>query len=122
MLSALCISPIDSNSIKILSGEVRFIRGYYYFNLVRFFGGVPIVKLCQMDQKLPILIRHWNPGKWCNMYYKDIIPDMQYAMNTLRLKGQSVIGRITKGTAESMLAKVYMYLKNWHELTADLKT
>ena len=42
-LAALASSPMDSNSKKILVAEVRFIRGYYYFNLVRFFGGVPIV-------------------------------------------------------------------------------
>jgi hypothetical protein len=49
-----------------------------------------------------------------NVYYKEIIPDLQYAVNTLGLKSQSVLGRINKGIAESMLSKVYLYLQNWH--------
>ena len=36
---------------------------------------------------------------------------MQYAVSTLGLKTQSVLGRINKGIAESMLAKVYLYLQ-----------
>ena len=114
-LAALASSPMDSNSKKILTAEVRFIRGYYYFNLVRFFGGVPIVitvpdgpKAADADTSLV------TRESVVNVYYKEIIPDMQYAVSTLGLKTQSVLGRINKGIAESMLAKVYLYLQNWH--------
>ena len=34
-------STIDENTKNRLIGEARFLRGLYYFNLVRFFGGVP---------------------------------------------------------------------------------
>src|SRR5580698_7608854 len=32
-LSALSVAALDSATVKRLSGEMRFIRGYYYFNL-----------------------------------------------------------------------------------------
>ena len=113
-LAALASSPMDSNSKKILVAEVRFIRGYYYFNLVRFFGGVPIVTTVPdgpkaADADTSLITRE----SVVNVYYKEIIPDMQYAVSTLGLKTQSVLGRINKGIAESMLAKVYLYLQNW---------
>jgi starch-binding outer membrane protein, SusD/RagB family len=114
-LAALASSPMDSNSKKTLTAEVRFIRGYYYFNLVRFFGGVPIVTAVPdgpkaADADTSLITRE----SVVNVYYKEIIPDMQYAVTTLGLKTQSVLGRINKGIAESMLAKVYLYLQNWH--------
>ena len=34
-------SAIDAATKNRLLGEARFLRGLYYFNLVRFFGGVP---------------------------------------------------------------------------------
>src|SRR5580704_11485120 len=42
-LKALATAAIDSNSKIELTAEVRFIRGYLYFNLVRMFGGVPLI-------------------------------------------------------------------------------
>ncbi len=42
-LNALDVAPLDSPTVRRLRGEVLFIRAYYYFNLVRFFGGVPII-------------------------------------------------------------------------------
>ena len=42
-LKALETAKVDSITKKRWIGEVRFLRGYYYFNLVRYFGGVPAV-------------------------------------------------------------------------------
>jgi starch-binding outer membrane protein, SusD/RagB family len=113
-LVSLATAPMDSLTRKTLTAEVRFIRGYYYFNLVRFFGGVPIVttvpsgpKAADADTSLV------TRASVANVYNNVIIPDIQYAMNNLGLKSQSVLGRINKGIAESMLAKVYLYLQNW---------
>jgi starch-binding outer membrane protein, SusD/RagB family len=48
-----------------------------------------------------------------DVYNNVIIPDLQYALANLPLKAQATVGRITKGAAETLLAKVYMYQKNW---------
>ncbi|MGB4960963.1 MAG: RagB/SusD family nutrient uptake outer membrane protein, partial [Saprospiraceae bacterium] len=42
-LKALETAQVAEEVKKRWIGEVRFIRGYYYFNLVRYFGGVPAV-------------------------------------------------------------------------------
>jgi starch-binding outer membrane protein, SusD/RagB family len=124
-INALSVAPLDSNSVRTLTGEMRFIRAYYYFNLVRFFGGVPIVlyvptspQAANTDSTLV------TRAPADSVYLKVIIPDLQYAVNHLPLK-PAATGRITKGAAEAMLAKVYMYQPqpNWQQvqsLTQDI--
>ncbi len=119
-LNAIAVASFDSTTAKTLRGEVLFIRGYYYFNLVRFFGGVPIVTYVPNGPRAAVsdttLVTRATAA---DIYNKVIIPDLQYAVANLPLKGQTPTGRITKGAAETLLAKVNMYLKNWQQV-ADL--
>jgi starch-binding outer membrane protein, SusD/RagB family len=58
-----------------------------------------------------------------DVYNKAILPDLQFAVANLPLKGATDVGRATKGAAETLLAKVDLYLKNWKEadsLTQDV--
>lgn len=123
-LDALGKAALDSATVRRLSAEVRFIRGYYYFNLARFFGSVPVVLSVPSGPKAAVsdstLITRASVN---DVYNKVIIPDLQYAMNNLPLRSQASAGRITRGAAETLLAKVYMYLKNWQQvltLTQDV--
>jgi hypothetical protein len=125
-LNAIATAAFDSATARTLRGEMRFIRGYYYFNLVRFFGGVPIVlyvpngpRAANSDSTLV------TRASLSDVYNNVIIPDLQYAMAYCPLKGQAVSGRITRGAAETLLAKVYMYQQpaNWQKvdsLTSDV--
>ena len=110
-LNALSIANLDSATVRQLRAEVLFIRGYYYFNLVRFFGGVPIVTYVPDGPTAAISDKSLvTRATVADVYNKVIIPDLTYSMNNLPLKSKAVVGRINKGAAESMLAKVYMYL------------
>ncbi len=50
--------------------------------------------------------------------YDSIVQDLQYAIKHLPMKGQASVGHATKGAAQSMLAKVNMYLNNWTQVKA----
>ena len=123
-LNALAITPLDSATAKRLRGEMLFIRAYYYFNLVRFFGGVPIVTYVPNGPQAAVSDTTLETrANVLDVYNNVIIPDLQYGVNNLPLKGQTATGRITKGAAETLLAKVYMYLRNWDQvksLTMDV--
>ncbi len=43
-LDRIKTSSLSESKIKSLSAEVRFIRAYYYFDLVRKYGGMPIIQ------------------------------------------------------------------------------
>jgi len=126
-LIALSSANLDSATVRQLRAEVLFIRGYYYFNLVRFFGGVPIVTYVPTDPRAANSDKSLVTRASVNdIYNKVIIPDLTYSLNNLPLKNSATVGRITKGAAETMLAKVYMTLAStnnnnaadWQQVTS----
>ncbi|MGI4871996.1 MAG: RagB/SusD family nutrient uptake outer membrane protein [Janthinobacterium lividum] len=94
-------------------GEVRFLRGYFYFNLVRLFGGVPLLN------GVPSAADANNPALQTRASVADtytfIINDLQFAVDNLPAKGATDVGRATKQAAQSMLAKVYLYQQNYQK-------
>lgn len=90
-----------------LLGEAYFLRGFYYFQLVRVFGGVPLVHdvLDSSDKWL-------QPRATAAQVYESIISDFKKAEKSLYEKDKYAIedlGRATKGAACAMLCKVYLY-------------
>lgn len=124
-IQALKTAAIDEEEKVRLMGEVRFIRGYIYFNLVRMFGGVPLVLRVPKDAQDANSDPSFQTRAPIAVVYDSIERDMQFAIDNLPLKSQSVKGHVNKGTAQAMLAKVYMYQGNWpkvHELTSEVIT
>jgi len=115
-------SALPAAEVTTQTAEMRFIRAYLYFNLVRMFGGVPLVLTVPtgpQNQDSVFYVRATDSA----IYNQVIIPDLRFAVANLPLKSAQPVGRATKGAAETLLAKVDMYLKNWQEcdsLTADV--
>jgi starch-binding outer membrane protein, SusD/RagB family len=105
---------IDSSntleSTKMLAmAEARFLRGYYYFMMVRFFGNVPIV-----DTVLANVSASNLPQSTPSQVYAFIEKDLQFAAMNLPLTWDAnFVGRATSGAANGLLAKMYLYEKNW---------
>jgi hypothetical protein len=95
-----------------LIGEAKFLRAFYYFNLVRVFGGVPKIDKVYDDSNISELSNAFVRASEDEIYGL-IISDLEAAVAALPAKPASVLGRATKGAAQSLLAKVYMYRKNW---------
>lgn len=122
-LDILNKASFDAAIVKRLKGEVSYLRGMYYFNLVRLFGGVPkIVTIPGVkDFQSDSLVTRVSKEE----IYTLIISDLQFAVDNLPVKGNgnTQVGRANKAAAEGMLAKVYMYQQNWqkvYDLTADV--
>jgi tetratricopeptide (TPR) repeat protein len=94
-------------------GEVRFLRGLYYFNLVRFFGGVP--KVIRVPDPAEGNSDEFQTRATADEIYQVILEDLQFAADNLPLKGATPVGRATKGAAQSYLAKVYLYRKDFQK-------
>ena len=104
-------STFDASVKNRLIGEVRFLRGLYYFNLVRMFGGVP--KVIRVPDPSEGNSDEFQTRANKEEIYQVILDDLNFAADNLPLKGATPQGRATKGAAQSYLAKVYMYQKNW---------
>jgi starch-binding outer membrane protein, SusD/RagB family len=122
-LQALATASIDTVTKVELMAEVRFIRGYLYFNLVRMFGGVPIILRVPKDATDANTDPAFQTRATDSAVYNTLILDLQFAVDHLPLKAAAQVGHATKGTAEGILAKVYMYQKQWKkcfDLTNDI--
>ncbi|RDC55068.1 RagB/SusD family nutrient uptake outer membrane protein [Pedobacter chinensis] len=88
--------------------EARFLRAYAYFNLVRFYGRVPLIdKVLAVDQ--------YNvPQSTPAQIYAFIESDLQFAAANLPVSwDKKFVGRSSKGMANGLLAKVYLTQQKW---------
>ncbi|MGV3547271.1 MAG: RagB/SusD family nutrient uptake outer membrane protein, partial [Pedobacter sp.] len=89
--------------------EARFMRGYAYFMLVRFFGRVPIVEKFSGGPNSTN-----TPQSTPAQVYAFIESDLQFAAANLPVSWPSkFVGRLTKAAANGILAKVYLTQQKW---------
>ena len=106
-------SPKISDAKKTqYKGEAHFLRGLYYFNLVRLFGDVPWI---DKQQTASDDLQVSRTSK--DIVYQHIIDDFSDAASMLPAVYENTtdIGRATKGAAFGLLAKVYLTLKRYNE-------
>jgi starch-binding outer membrane protein, SusD/RagB family len=115
-LLALITASIDETQKRQLIAEVKFLRGYLYFNLVRMYGGVPLVVRVPKDETDANTDPAFQTRANVEIIFDTIISDLQYAAANLPLKSAYPVGHANKGAAQSMLAKVYMYLQDWQKV------
>ncbi|WP_160710805.1 RagB/SusD family nutrient uptake outer membrane protein [Chitinophaga solisilvae] len=109
LLEGLSASKNVSVSLrKQLYGEGLTIRAFCYFELVNFFGEVPL--LLTTDVKANAVA----PRNAAAAIYKQLIADLTAARDSL---GDAYVSadraRINKSTATALLARVYLYTSNW---------
>lgn len=99
-----------------LIAEASFLRALYYFNLVRFYGDVPLtLRLDKLEDAL--IVR--SPKK---DVYNQIIKDLQFAETNLPKKyGSTDLGRATSGAAKILLGKVYLTMQEFQKSADKLK-
>jgi tetratricopeptide (TPR) repeat protein len=100
--------PMDEAIKKQYLAEAKFLRGYYYFNLVKTFGDVPLVLTSKLEA--------YDLARTSKQQvYDQIVKDLTEAADVLPLASKYVAadrGKVTKGAAQAYLGKVYLYLKN----------
>lgn len=112
------ILPDDDMSLSLkerLIAEAKTLRAFYYFRLVRVFGGVPKVTRTLSPSEYVM------PRAPKDTIYNFIYNDLLTAIPNLWLKGQYApedLGRVTKGTAQAILMKAYLYNSKWEDARA----
>lgn len=98
-------------------GEARFLRALYYFNLVRQFGGVPLVTNPVTSQEAVDIPRSSEDA-----VYQQIIEDLSIAIQQLE-NAESVReeGRVNTEAAMALLGKVYLTRHQYQDAISSLK-
>ncbi|GAB3316094.1 RagB/SusD family nutrient uptake outer membrane protein [Larkinella ripae] len=117
-LEKLATSTLDAAVKGPIEGQLKFIRGYFYFNLVQYFGDVVLVTstLDKPDAAFD-LARSPQAEIWAQ-----VEKDLKEAVALLPATypaGQS--GRITKGAALGMLGKAQLTQKKYADAVTTLK-
>lgn len=107
----------DFEGKEVLLGEARFLRAYYNFELVKWFGAIPI----KPEGRFVVGDEQTIPRAPVADVYALIEADLQVAVSNLAYTAPQV-GRVTKGAAEALLGKVYLYQDKFTEAAAILES
>lgn len=111
------VPGIDMNAaLKArMLGEAKFIRAWFYYNLVTIFGDVPLVDHTLAPSEY-MMARAPKAEIWAL-----IEQDLTEAAAALPLRSEYAaadLGRITKGAAQGLLARVYLFQGKWADAKA----
>jgi starch-binding outer membrane protein, SusD/RagB family len=110
---------IDQAKKNQIRGEAEVLRALAYFNLVRLYGGVPVV-LARFEK----IDDSYKKGRnTVDEVYAQVITDLKDAQTLLvtnRNTGDNS-GRADKGIATSLLGNVYLTQKKFAEAAAEFK-
>lgn len=95
--------------------ETRFLRAYYHFELVKWFGGIPM----KGDEMFVIGDEKVIPRSPVEEVYAAIEQDLIFASENLSPVAPEV-GRVTQGAAYALLGKVYLYQNKFQQAATAL--
>ncbi len=110
--------PFSDDTLKErFKGEMKFLRAFGHFHLVRLFGEIPL-HLVAVEGPT----NAFSEKSSVDEVYTAIIQDLKDASNTLPVKyGSGDVGRVTKGAALTMLGDVYLTLKQYSDAVTALQ-
>jgi starch-binding outer membrane protein, SusD/RagB family len=100
----------DFEGKEMMIGEIRFLRAYYHFELVKWFGPIPI----KGDERFKLGDETTIPRSPVSDVYNHIEDDLIYAISVLPVTPVET-GRATKGAAQALLGKAYLYQEKFQD-------
>lgn len=100
------------------TAEAQFFRAYHYFNLIRLYGGVPIVTEPITTPEASAEPRRQPVDA---VYSEVIIPDLEASIGALPDQ-PAQFGRVSSGAARMLLAKAHMWREEWAAAEEQLRS
>jgi hypothetical protein len=92
-------------------GEAKFLRAYFYFNLVNIYGEIPL----KLSPPLNLSVINVPKSPVADVYAQ-IQNDLTDASKVLSKSYSGAdVGRVTKGAAFGLLAKAHLYQQHWSD-------
>ena len=108
-------SSLLSTLKPVRMGEVCFLRALYLWKIVETWGGV---HLSTEEMQIPSPTASKYPVE---AFYEQINKDLDFAINNLPVTA-SEYGRVTKGAAEALSARMYLFQKDYAKALAFAKS
>lgn len=108
ILSRIDNVDFDAEVKKNLKGQALFLRAFAYLELARYFGKAPLHLEPVASRDAAAL-----PLTDAAVLYDQVEKDAKEAAGLLPVKSKQTAGRVTSGTANMLLADLYMLKKDW---------
>lgn len=116
LLANLSTCGLDDATLAQYTAECEFLRAYYYFRLVRWFGNVPL-----FTSAMTLDMAYSTPQATPEQVYTQIEADLNAAIPNLPLTVSGAnLGRASQGEALALLGKVYLYDKKYDSAAIEL--
>ena len=112
------ISDLNDGDKARYIAEVKFLRAYYYFDLVRLFKNVPLITEAIPTSQI-YTIKQAKPEDIYAQIEKDLTDAIGESNLPNTVPASSEGGRVTKGAAKALLGKVYLYEQKWSDAAAQ---
>lgn len=109
----------DASKKERLIAEAKFLRAYFYFELVKNFGGVPIIDGFLLPEEVSGITRSSTEDVYA-LIEQDLI-DASAILPQRSEYSASEMGRATRGAALGMLGKAYLYQGKFEKAKETLK-
>lgn len=103
---------VDKDVVNNAIGEAYFMRATAYFYLVRLWGPVPIIEN-NLDYSNDPYINTNPESDIYQLITSDYLAAIDLLKDKIRGTNYGENGRVSKGSAKAMLAKVYLYQKDY---------
>lgn len=110
-------NKIDFEGKTQIIAEARFLRAYYQFELVKWFGGIPM----KGDARFKLGDETKIPRSSVQEVYAVIEADLIFAVANLSPTAAHK-GRVTKGAAQALLGKAYLYQNKFPQAATTLES
>jgi starch-binding outer membrane protein, SusD/RagB family len=107
LIEKLPAAQISESAKKVLTGEARFIRAYYYFSMVKRYGGIPIIATVQNYTPGADVKQFEVPRNTEKEVYDFIAADLDEA--AALLPDTHVKGRANKYAALALKSRAMLY-------------
>lgn len=107
-------TAVSESAKKQFRGEAKFLRAFYYFYLVNYFGDVPLI--LNTDYKVNTLLPREKKEKVYDAIIKDLtdaqadLPDAYYGTERTR---------VNQSAATALLARTYLYTQQWAQAETE---
>jgi hypothetical protein len=109
-------TPMDETLKARYVAEAKFLRAYAYYQLMGFWGGVPIMQhyATAIDQTLPRSTE--------TEVYQFIVSELKSILNDLPVSyAGDDMGRVPRGAAKVLLAKTYLFFNDYANAKTQLE-
>lgn len=113
------IEDLSQENKNRIIAEARFLRAFAYFNLVRYFGDVPLITEPTTSADLEALQVSRDP---MSTVYQQILADLDFAKEQLPSSFSNTLStkaRATKAAAFALATRIHLFRKEYNQVLSN---